>query len=95
LGLTQDNPAVDCRDILENGPGKEIGEFWVQPSPQSQVIKVICDNITDGGGWTLMSNYFYQKNDSMSMEKKEDQIPTKLVNADSHFFPKKKMFTKK
>jgi hypothetical protein len=37
LGKTNDNPAKDCKDVLDNGPGKESGRFYLQPNSQKDV----------------------------------------------------------
>ena len=78
LGRSQDNPGVDCRDLLENGPGSESGNFYVQPSPNAQVIEVYCDQETDGGGWTLMTQYMKRANE---IAKNDDRIPTKYFES--------------
>jgi len=59
LGKSRSNPGVDCRDIVDNGPGKVSGTYYVRPQMQYEVLKVYCDNETEDGGWTL--GYSYHK----------------------------------
>lgn len=52
LGRIETNPAYDCRDVMENGPGAESGEYFIKSKKGSKAIKVYCDMETEDGGWT-------------------------------------------
>lgn len=55
--MTRNNPAKDCRDVAENGPGKTSGKYFIQPSPTSDALEMYCDMDVGEGGWTLMAQY--------------------------------------
>lgn len=52
LGRVETNPAYDCRDVMENGPGAESGEYFIKSKKGAKPIRVYCDMQTEDGGWT-------------------------------------------
>lgn len=56
LGLVKANPGKSCLDIVDNwkanseGTPKD-GTFWIA-APKGQVIQVLCDMSSEGGGYT-------------------------------------------
>ena len=61
MGRTEQNPAEDCLDVLENGPGPESGEFWLKGKKSPKAAKVYCDMDSEDGGWTLFTNYHWNR----------------------------------
>ena len=51
-GISENNPAVSCKDIYECNPNAPSGRYWLNTS--TVPIQVFCDMETDGGGWTVL-----------------------------------------
>lgn len=91
LGKSRSNPAVDCKDVVDNGPGKMSGTFYVRPQPQYRIMKVYCDNDSEEGGWTL--EYSYHKLVDPLTE--DNTIPEDIFEVATNFNPKEEKFAKK
>ena len=61
LGLSIENPALNCKDLKNKTPSVSSGVYWIDPDGGSHgnAFEVYCDQQTDGGGWTLVWSYTF------------------------------------
>ena len=61
LGLSIENPALNCKDLKNKRPSVSSGVYWIDPDGGSHgnAFEVYCDQQTDGGGWTLVWSYTF------------------------------------
>ena len=61
LGLSIENPALNCKDLKNKRPSVASGVYWIDPDGgyHGNAFEAYCDQKTDGGGWTLVWCYTF------------------------------------
>ena len=61
LGLSIQNPALNCKDLKNKRPSVASGVYWIDPDGgyHGNAFEAYCDQQTDGGGWTLVWSYTF------------------------------------
>ena len=61
LGLSIENPALNCKDLKNKTPSVVSGVYWIDPDGgyHGNAFEAYCDQQTDGGGWTLVWSYTF------------------------------------
>ena len=61
LGLSIQNPALNCQDLKNKRPSVASGVYWIDPDGgyHGNAFEAYCDQKTDGGGWTLVWSYTF------------------------------------
>ena len=61
LGLSIENPALNCKDLKNKRPSVASGVYWIDPDGgyHGNAFEAYCDQKTDGGGWTLVWSYTF------------------------------------
>ena len=61
LGLSIENPALNCKDLKNKRPSVATGVYWIDPDGgyHGNAFEAYCDQKTDGGGWTLVWSYTF------------------------------------
>ena len=61
LGLSVQNPALNCKDLKNKRPSVASGVYWIDPDGgyHGNAFEAYCDQQTDGGGWTLVWSYTF------------------------------------
>ena len=61
LGLSIENPALNCKDLKNKRPSVVSGVYWIDPDGgyHGNAFEAYCDQKTDGGGWTLVWSYTF------------------------------------
>ena len=61
LGLSIENPALNCKDLKNRRPSVASGVYWIDPDGgyHGNSFEAYCDQKTDGGGWTLVWSYTF------------------------------------
>lgn len=53
IGAAASCAATSCVDVRDHNPASASGRWWVKPTAAA-AFEVYCDQVTDGGGWTLV-----------------------------------------
>ena len=71
VGLSIENPALNCKDLKNKRPSAVSGVFWIDPDGGSHgnAFQAYCDQQTDGGGWTLVWSYTFTDYTSFTSSK--------------------------
>ena len=61
LGLSIENPALNCKDLKNKRPSVASGVYWIDPDGgyHGNAFEAYCDQKTDGGGWALVWSYTF------------------------------------
>ena len=61
LGLSIQNPALNCKDLKNKRPSVASGVYWIDPDGgyHGNAFEAYCDQKMDGGGWTLVWSYTF------------------------------------
>eukprot|EP00040_Diaphanoeca_grandis_P035300 m.221463 g.221463 ORF g.221463 m.221463 type:complete len:658 (-) comp33349_c0_seq1:81-2054(-) len=67
LGSSKLSSARDCDELSDAGFAS--GAYWIRGNaPWEQAARVYCDQLTDGGGWTLLSTFQKDTSNSLLMQ---------------------------
>ena len=71
LGLSIQNPALNCKDLKNKKPSVASGVYWIDPDGgyHGNAFEAYCDQQTDGGGWTLVWSYTFTDYSSFTSSK--------------------------
>ena len=71
LGLSIENPALNCKDLKNKTPSVVSGVYWIDPDGgyHGNAFEAYCDQQTDGGGWTLVWSYTFTDYSSFTSSK--------------------------
>ena len=71
LGLSIQNPALNCKDLKNKRPSVASGVYWIDPDGgyHGNAFEAYCDQKTDGGGWTLVWSYTFTDYSSFKSDK--------------------------
>ena len=71
LGLSIQNPALNCKDLKNKRPSVASGVYWIDPDGgyHGNAFEAYCDQKTDGGGWTLVWSYTFTDYSSFTSSK--------------------------
>ena len=71
LGLSIENPALNCKDLKNKRPSVASGVYWIDPDGgyHGNAFQAYCDQKTDGGGWTLVWSYTFTDYSSFTSTK--------------------------
>ena len=71
LGLSIENPALNCKDLKNRRPSVASGVYWIDPDGgyHGNSFEAYCDQQTDGGGWTLVWSYTFTDYSSFTSSK--------------------------
>ena len=71
LGLSIQNPALNCKDLKNKRPSVASGVYWIDPDGgyHGNAFEAYCDQKTDGGGWTLVWSYTFTDYSSFTSNK--------------------------
>ena len=71
LGLSIENPALNCKDLKNRRPSVASGVYWIDPDGgyHGNSFEAYCDQKTDGGGWTLVWSYTFTDYSSFTSSK--------------------------